>query len=308
MKKHWSGLEHRIWKILKDHEATDKKIILCVSGGADSIALFHILSKVHKKDLLKVFHYHHGPGPNGKFRDQALEMVRQLSVQHKISFHTEKSPTELKNETECRWARRDALKKFWKKGELIATGHHQQDLLETRMMRMIRGTGGQGLPAMMEYRRPWLRPLLGSSREELKSYLRSLDLKWLDDPTNLEEMTLRNWLRLTWFPLLEKKYPGSTKALTRSLENLVSQWSESSLQVPRDEKLSRSYYLACSQKEQRELLSRWFYQQRIRNFSRAQIEEIQRQLDKRHNDFKIEVGPLRLKVNAKQILLIRQRE
>ncbi len=305
MKQHWSSLDHHVWKTLKAHDLTNKKILVCVSGGADSMALLNVLLKVHKKELLSVFHFHHGPGKNQPFRDMSFSFVQDFALKNEIPFLWKKSKLPLNSETECRQARRQALKDIWKTGQLIATGHHEQDLLETRLIRLLRGTGAQGLPAMKEYQKPWLRPLLQVRPKDLKHYLKSSKLSWLEDPTNQEANTLRNWLRLSCLPSLDQKFPGSQKALARSLENLASLSELTQLQVPAGNKLSRTYYMTCNASEQRELLSRWFYQQGLRDFSRAQIEELQKQLDKRHNKLRLKIGEVRLSVNAQQILLIR---
>jgi len=268
------------------------------------VALLDVLSKVHKKELLKVFHYHHGPGENQDFRNQAAQFVKELSRRYQISLVWEKSRHQLSGEAQCREARRQALKKHWKKGQWIATGHHAEDLLETRLIRLIRGTGAQGLCAMSEAKKPWLRPFLDSEPRELKKHLKSLQQAWLEDPTNENPKFLRNWLRHQWLPQLEKQRPGARRVLARSFENIVSSVARTDLAVPKGKKLSRSYYLACTRQQQRELLSRWFFAQGLRNFSRAQIEELQKQLDKSQNELSVKIGELKINVNAQQILLI----
>ncbi len=305
MKKHWPALAHHVWKIIKANHLAERKIIVCVSGGSDSMALINILLKVQKPELLSLFHFHHGPGKNEKFRNQAFDFVAALAKEKMIPFLAERSKVELKNETECRKARRESLAKFCKKSDVIATGHHNLDLLETRLIRLLRGTGAQGLKAMSEWKSPWFRPFLNCQPQDLKDYLRSEGESWLEDPSNGDIDILRNWLRRQWLPQVEQIRPGSCSTLARSLQNLAESLDASSLKVPQGKQLRRSYYLTCSQYEQRELLSRWFFAQGVRNFSRAQIEELQRQLDKSQNELILKIGPLMVNVNAQQILLIK---
>ncbi len=306
MKSPWADLDHQVRKILKDQQISEKNFLICVSGGADSMALLNIFLKIHKLNLIRVFHFHHGPGSNLPFRDQAQKFVSNFCEERGIEIVIGHSAQELKSETESRKARRIALAELRAEGEIIVTGHHQQDLLETRLIRLIRGTGAQGIKSMAVFKSPWLKPLLSINSQELKEYLSALQQTWVEDPTNKDNRILRNWIRNVWLPKLELKRKGSIESFARSLDIIAENRVESDLPSPEGNVLPQSSYLKCSRYEQLELLSKWFYNQGIRNYSRAHIEEIQKQLDQRRNSNTIKVGPVCLQVNAQQILLIRQ--
>ena len=101
---------------------------------------------------------------------------------------------------------------------LIVLAHHQDDLIETRLIRLLRGTGAQGLKAMQVFDAPLLRPFLDVSKKQIIEYAQQRQLKWLDDPCG---DNFRQWLRRVWLPSLEQKRPGSSQALGRSLQLLV---------------------------------------------------------------------------------------
>ncbi len=306
MKKHWADLDHQVRKILKDQQISEKKFLLCVSGGADSMALLNIFSKIHKLHLFRVFHFHHGPGGNEPFRDQAQKFVSNFCEEKGIEIVIGRAAKELKNETESRRARKEALVQLKTNEEIIVTAHHQQDLLETRLIRLIRGTGAQGIKSMAIFKSPWLKPLLSINSQQLKEYLSVNKQTWVEDPTNKDNRILRNWIRNVWLPKLDLKRKGAVETLARSLDIIAENRLENNLPGPEGNVLRQSFYLKCSRYEQLELLSKWFYNQGIKNYSRAHIEEIQKQLDQRRNNNTIKVGPVCLQVNAQQILLIRQ--
>lgn len=305
MKKHWSALDHQVWKILKENQLTKSKFLICVSGGADSTALLQIFTKIHQPELIRVFHYHHGPGENIDFRDQAQSYVADLCRKKNLNLILGRSQSKLNSEMEYREARMLALKEIRLSDEIVVTGHHCQDLLETRLLRLIRGTGSLGLRSMSVYKTSLLRPLLNLEPKDLKDYLKFEGVQWLEDPTNTDHRVLRNWVRNIWLPKLEQKRKGSVKSLARSLESICESLTENKLIVPHDNKLMQSYYMSCSQNEQKELLSKWLYNLGVRSYSRGQIEEIQKQLSRNTKNNVIKIGPIQLKVNAQQILLIR---
>ena len=98
----------------------------------------------------------------------------------------------------------------------VALAHHEQDLAETVLIRLLRGTGSVGLAAMRPRRGKYVRPMLGVSREAIVAYARAMGLTWVEDPTNEERIALRNRIRHELTPLLEQIRPGAIRALARS--------------------------------------------------------------------------------------------
>jgi len=221
-----SRLEHQVLKRLKA-QALPRRWLLAVSGGLDSMVMAEILWRWrrHLGVELAVAHIHHGTtgSPQDEYRMQAQKLVRTWAKEHKVRFLTLKArPRELKSEADFRKLRHHTLEK-WRSHfgyDLVVLAHHRDDLLETRMLRLIRGSGAQGLRAMQFRSGTLLRPLLSLNRVELEHYANERALRWIEDPSNEKSDALRNWLRHEWLPVLESKRKGALKSLSRSLEIL----------------------------------------------------------------------------------------
>ena len=72
----WNDFEHRVWKKIKTHDLDQKKLILTISGGLDSMALLSVISNLNIKNIV-VLHFHHGDSKNKDYRDQALIVVQK---------------------------------------------------------------------------------------------------------------------------------------------------------------------------------------------------------------------------------------
>lgn len=301
--KKWSKLHHEIWRVLQKNlpqDAKKLKFLVCVSGGADSMALLNILKSFPLK--LEVFHAHHGPGNNLKHRDEAARFVKEFCSKEKIHLHLVKSEAEMKSENEFRNFRLMYLKKWNAQNPkgVIVMGHHIQDLLETRMMRLIRGAGPQGVVGMKIWKAPIFRPFLEVEPKDLRDFLKGHQLDWLEDPSNKDLHYFRNWIRHHWLPNLEKTRPGSLKRLAHSLETLshLGAAAPSSLKL-----LSRSDYAMMNQKEQLQSLAALLKNQGLSQFTSGQLKEVQKRLDNPQSRLTFEGAGALWTVNAQRILL-----
>lgn len=303
-------LEHHVWKLIKHHSLQDKKILVALSGGVDSVALLSVLRKIHKKDLLGACYFHHGEDSNQKYRKEAQSFCANLCERFEIPFYSVKSPASVKSEEKYREQRYTALGRVMKveKFDLLSTAHHRDDLLETRILRLIRGTGAQGIQAMHVLKDGMFRPFLEITKKDLKNYLREEKIQAFEDPSNESLDPLRNWLRQRWFKALERRSPGALVSLARSLETLAQEIESRSwgdlLDYNEDYKsqgLSRSFYLTLTPFEQKRLLAQYLYSLGKRDFSQAHLEEIQKRLDKSQKVITFKVGGCFWEVNAGQI-------
>lgn len=203
------------------------KVILGVSGGPDSIALLTIMNQI-KHDLgiqLHIAHYNHQLRTTAA-RDQVF--VEKTAQALNISCTIGKSRT-LKNkktgslEEAARLERLNFFKKVKQKMgfPIIALAHNQDDLAETVLMRIIRGSGLQGLRAIQSRSEidglSVIRPFLELTRKEIIEYLGRNKIPYKTDPTNRQLKFFRNKIRLNLLPLLEKEYNPNIK---ESLVNL----------------------------------------------------------------------------------------
>lgn len=253
---------------------------------------------------LLVAHVHHGAGINGHFRNEAEVFVRSLAQGLNIPSEFRRySGPELQGEAALRSCRRKFLAEIKAAHgcDWVVTAHHADDVLETRLIRLMRGTGPDGLPAMKRQRGFWYRPFLDLSVEELRSDLQLSASPWLEDPSNRDPRFLRNWIRHRWLPSLEKRRPGAKQAFARSLEDL-SQRLEDSTEF-RGGPLSRTEWMSLQRSEQMRVLALWLRSVGVSEFTRGQLEEIRKQLDNSRNEYTFKGAGCLWLVNAEQIAL-----
>lgn len=308
-------LEHHVWKLIKHHSLQDKKILVALSGGVDSVSLLCVLRKIHKPELLGACYFHHGEDSNQEYRRNAQFFCEKLCKKMGIKFYSVAAPAvkfsaSAKSEEKYRDLRYAALGRVMReeKFDLLSTAHHRDDLLETRLMRLVRGTGAQGIQAMHVLKDNIFRPLLENTKNELKSYLREEKVRAFQDPSNKSLDPLRNWVRQSWLKSLEKRVPGATIALARSLETIAQEiesrtWGDllEKNEAYESQGLSRSFYLTLSLFEQKRLLAQYLYSLGKRDFSQSHLEEIQKRLDKSQKVITFKVGGFIWEVNAGQI-------
>lgn len=167
--------------------------MLAVSGGVDSMVLFDVLVKTPGLELVAA-HFDHGIRPDS---DSDTYLVRSVAMSHNVLFETAKA--ELGPETSedtARKARYSFLRHICKKhnADAIITAHHQDDVLETAIINLQRGTGWRGL-ASLRSTNEIIRPLLHAPKTELVAYAKLHAIRWREDSTNTDERYARNYIR-----------------------------------------------------------------------------------------------------------------
>ena len=201
------------------------KIVVGVSGGPDSVFLLHFLNHLSHELGLKLCVAH----LNHKLRKSAdtderfvIKLASHLALPCATgAVHLKKRRGSV--EEVARQARLKFLigcaRKF--RTKTIALAHTQDDLAETVLMRILRGTGLYGLQGMLPerdiYSFTFIRPLLHITRAEIIKFLKQNGIAYRFDPTNKEKKFFRNKIRLRLIPILEKQYH---KAIKKTLANL----------------------------------------------------------------------------------------
>jgi len=224
-------LEHELIKIIKRiYGFEERSYWLSCSGGLDSVVLFHLLKAIQPvfKFKLKVFYVHHGWSEIEKtqsdYRERALNFVKALCEKYTIKFKFFKSSVFLKNEEECRAFRLQSYEKIFFDKSRIFLAHHQDDLFETLLIRLIRGTGAEGFKE--PFSRHLERPLVYlCGRNKLEGYQKEKQVEFVSDPSNEERAFLRNWLRKDWLPQLENT-PHGLNSFKSSLIKLSEHLSQ----------------------------------------------------------------------------------
>jgi len=194
--------------------------LVAVSGGADSVALLDLLHGV-ATDLglsLVVAHVDHGIQSPSR---QVAKSVRELAERYKLSFELgELSLGPDTTETEARRARYAWLREAQHRADAdyLVTAHHQDDQVETVVLRALRGSAPAGLAGIARRGRGGLvRPLLPFTHRELVEHVAARGLAAHDDPANADPRHLRSWVRTQLLPLLTQRLGPRVRADLRRL-------------------------------------------------------------------------------------------
>ncbi|MBE7031788.1 MAG: tRNA lysidine(34) synthetase TilS [Ruminococcaceae bacterium] len=205
------------------------RVLAAVSGGADSVCMLHILSRLKQAIGFEVFCAHLNHGLRGEAADNDEKFVAELCKQLGIKVFTRKTDVaglakaeKLTVEEAGRKARYDFFAELSQKHKLtkIATAHNQNDNAETVLMRIIRGTGIDGLSGIPHTREDVvIRPVLDISRREIEEYCKKNNLEFCTDATNADNDYTRNKIRNRLIPYLEQEFnPEVCDALSRLAE------------------------------------------------------------------------------------------
>src|SRR2546425_5492191 len=200
--------------------------IVAVSGGPDSVALLDLLHAVAAERglALVVAHADHGMRADSRLVGQA---VRELATRYRLPFelgelHLGPDATE----TIARRARYAWLREVQRRcaARYLVTAHHQDDQVETVLLRVLRGSAPAGLAGIPARARGGLvRPLLAFTRAELAAHVVAQQLAVHEDPANCDPRHLRSWIRLELLPLIERRLGAASRAELLRLARAAAQ-------------------------------------------------------------------------------------
>lgn len=202
------------------------RILVAVSGGADSVALLLILQKLGYEIRVAHCNFH----LRGAESNRDAEFVERLSERLHVPCEVKDFNTELYARAhglsiemaarKLRYEWFEACRKEWQYTH-IAVAHHREDNAETILLNLLRGTGIKGLCGIRPRNGHIIRPLLCLSREEIESFLQQQNQDYVTDSTNLKDDFLRNRIRHQVIPLLQDINPHATDNLLLTAENLT---------------------------------------------------------------------------------------
>ena len=214
-------------------------LILCVSGGSDSIALLHLCHQLSRlfRWQLHILHFHHGLREES---DEEARFVRDLSQSLNLEFHLRttrdfQSETSGLQEKARNWRRAEALKLREEiRADSILTAHHAEDQLETWLLKWLRGAHLSGLQGMSRSDPPFIRPLLDFRKDVLSDFLKENGFEWREDASNQDSKYMRNRVRNELLPLLRTLSREGIESRIRDLDSqsrLLQKELESQYQI-----------------------------------------------------------------------------
>ena len=189
-----------------------KPLVLAVSGGRDSMVLLDVFARFFRDRVDCVATFDHGSGAAATAAAELVER-RATALGIPVRHGRMKSGAGTRREAEwraARWSFLDAVSRAT--GAAVATAHTLDDQVETVFMRALRGSAARGLAGLYATS-PVVRPLLGVTRRDVCGYAAALGVEWIEDPSNLSRLHLRNRARLDLLPALERSAPGLSAAL-----------------------------------------------------------------------------------------------
>jgi tRNA(Ile)-lysidine synthase len=219
---------------------SDQSMLVAVSGGVDSMVLLHAIAELSRTYSWRVVVAHLNHQLRGRSSDADERFVQRAAKKLRLRFVSERADVkalaaaekvsiemaarQLRHEFLARTARRLKIK-------TIAVAHHADDQIELFFLRLLRGTGSEGLRGM-KWRtaspadsRIWLiRPLLDVSKEVLMQFAEVQGIRHREDATNASLDFQRNRIRRELLPLLKKEYqPALAKVISRLIETVTAE-------------------------------------------------------------------------------------
>lgn len=200
--------------------------IIAISGGVDSVVLLDMIAtkkpeKGTEKPLYIVAHFDHGIRSDSS---EDAKFVESLAKNYGMAFVTKRADLgEGASEESARTVRYEFLFNEMKKhnAESVITAHHQDDVIETMIVNILRGTGPRGLIGFT--RSSILRPFIDKSKQEILDYAVEHKLNWREDSTNLDTSYFRNYVRMKIVPKLSA---DQRQELIKIRENTVKLYTE----------------------------------------------------------------------------------
>ncbi len=201
--------------------------LLAVSGGRDSMVMAHLFHKNGLSFSIAHCNFH----LRGEHSNHEMIMVQGWAAERNITCYVqefdtyallEKSPLSIEMlARELRYQWFDSFTQY----PYICTAHHAQDNIETIFLNLARGTGYKGLNGINALRKPYLRPLLQVSSEQIEKYAQFENVTYCIDASNLENVYLRNKVRNQILPLMEELQPQFLEVMQKNIALFNQQYS-----------------------------------------------------------------------------------
>ncbi|BAX79013.1 tRNA lysidine(34) synthetase TilS [Labilibaculum antarcticum] len=201
----------------------DEKILVTVSGGVDSVVLLNLLCEMEVECGVAHCNFHLRSDES----DGDFEFVKNLAREKGLPFYSKDFDTKTyaaENKISIEMAARDLRYKWFEDlreafdYKYIAIGHHADDVAETVLINLARGTGIHGLSGIKSKLGKIVRPLLPFPRKQLLKYAKENSIEFREDSTNAETDYVRNKIRHQIMPVLEEINPAIRTTMTENVQ------------------------------------------------------------------------------------------
>lgn len=192
----------------------DRRLVVAVSGGADSLALLYAAAELVPARLLTAATVDHGARPGSADEAMAVHShAQRLGVAHRtLIAHVPPGPSFEARAREARYAALEAVRRELA-AEFVLTAHTANDQAETVLMRLLRGSSLRGARGILARTETLARPMLQVTRAEVEAYLKAKNLEPARDPMNEDEQFFRVAVRRRLLPLIAALAPGAIRRL-----------------------------------------------------------------------------------------------
>jgi tRNA(Ile)-lysidine synthetase-like protein len=250
--------------------------VVAVSGGVDSMALLDVLRQQPGLKLI-VAHLDHG------IRDDShldRKLVQERAAQYGLPFvHHQAKLGPNASEAAARRARYGFLHtvRSASGAKAIITAHHQDDLLETAIHNLLRGTGRRGLTSLKNTD-VVIRPLLHVTKPELQLHAKVQNLPWREDSTNVDTRYKRNYIRQHILPRLDHEQRAQLLKIIHHMHELNDEIEArliNQLHVRLDkDQLDRKWFIQLPHTVAREVIHAWLRRHKIKNIDKKTLERL----------------------------------
>lgn len=213
-------------KVFATDELRDKRVLVALSGGADSVALLRLLLSAGINCHAAHCNFHLRGEESMRDERFVRDLCKRLGV-----------PLTVKDFDVAAWQQKHGgsvemacreLRYAWFEDErrllscdLIAVAHHADDQVETVFLNLMRGTRIRGLSGMKKLSGNIWRPLLGISRTDILAFLEEIDQDYVTDSTNAQNDYRRNRLRNIVLPVIEQQFPQGRERILDTIDNVA---------------------------------------------------------------------------------------
>jgi tRNA(Ile)-lysidine synthase len=195
-------------------------LVVALSGGADSAVVAWACATTRPAGSVSAVYVDHGWPDSARLRMAAEEIASKVGLP--LEVIAVEQPPGPSPEGRARSARLAALAAAAGKARIV-TGHHADDSAETVVGNLLRGAGLTGLSGIAMARDPFLRPLIGFRRRQIRKLAEELDLPFFDDPSNADTTLTRNLIRNEILPELDRHVAGDpVDVIARSARHLAA--------------------------------------------------------------------------------------